>query len=73
MLNGFDLDDRGNIYLGDIMKKSILLYDSLGNFKKEFNKDLYFEEFCISSVDNLLVQNVYSDGKNKNLIGIFIG
>lgn len=69
MLNGFDLDDSGNIYLGDIMKKAILLYDSLGNFRREFKYDYYFEEFCITSTENLLVHNVYSDQKIQTLIG----
>ena len=70
MLNGFDLDIKGNIYLGDKMKQTIIMYDPNGNFIKEFKTNIYFEDFCSLPNGKLLVQNVSENGRVETMLGM---
>lgn len=71
ILNGFDLDREGNIYLGDNARKCILKYDKDGKFVDEIETNLYFEEFCCLPDGRFLLHNIYEQGKITVPLGIF--
>lgn len=69
MINGFDLDNEFNIYIGDLVRKTILKFDSIGNFISEFKTDTYFEDFCIVNNNHLLIHNAYEKGVVQSVLG----
>lgn len=58
----FDIDSHGNTYLCDIMRRTIIKYDTTGEFIEEYQTKFYFEEFCLLNEESILVRNAYKNG-----------